>query len=65
VGFILTHLPHIVAPLLGLAFLGRFALYVRHLPPAHLSDDELAEWHAQRKGKGSAKPEPSEQPQPH
>ena len=32
VSFILTHLPHIIAPLLGLAFLARFALYVRRLP---------------------------------
>jgi hypothetical protein len=46
VSFILTHLPHIIAPLLGLAFLARFAVYVRRLPPAHLSDEELAEWHA-------------------
>ncbi len=46
--FVLTHLPHIIAPLLGLGFLARFAVYVRRLPPAHLSDDELAEWHAQK-----------------
>ena len=31
VSLILTHLPHIIAPLLGLAFLARFALYVRRL----------------------------------
>jgi hypothetical protein len=48
VRFFLTHLPHIIAPLLGLAFLARFALYVRRLPPAHLDDDELAQWHAER-----------------
>jgi hypothetical protein len=63
VGFILTHLPHIIAPLLGLAFLARFALYVRRLPPAHLSDEELAEWHAQRKGKRAPTDAP-EQPLP-
>jgi hypothetical protein len=51
VNFFLTHLPHIIAPLLGLAFLARFALYVRRLPPAHLNDDELAEWHARRQAK--------------
>jgi hypothetical protein len=51
VDFVLTHLPHIIAPLLGLAFLARFAFYVRRLPPAHLSDEELAEWHAQRQAK--------------
>jgi hypothetical protein len=48
VEFFLTHLPHIVAPLLGMAFLGRFAVYVKRLPPSHLSDEELAEWHARR-----------------
>jgi hypothetical protein len=46
--FFLTHLPHIVAPLLGFAFLARFALYVKRLPPSHLTDEELAEWHARR-----------------
>jgi hypothetical protein len=64
VSFILTHLPHIIAPLLGLAFLARFALYVRRLPPAHLTDDELAEWHAQRAGKAQAVPDSAEQPLP-
>jgi hypothetical protein len=63
VGFILSHLPHIIAPLLGLAFLGRFALYVRRLPPAHLSDEELAEWHAQHTKKRPASEVP-EQPLP-
>jgi hypothetical protein len=62
VSFILTHLPHIIAPLLGLAFLARFALYVRRLPPSHLSDDELAEWHAQRAGTSQALPDSAEQP---
>lgn len=64
VSFILTHLPHIIAPLLGLAFLARFALYVRRLPPSHLSDDELAEWHAQRAGTSQALPDSGEQPLP-
>jgi hypothetical protein len=64
VSFILTHLPHIIAPLLGLAFLARFALYVRRLPPSNLTDDELAEWHAQRGGKARAASDSSEQPLP-
>jgi hypothetical protein len=64
VSFILTHLPHIIAPLLGLAFLARFALYVRRLPPSHLSDDELAEWHAQRAGTSQALSDSGEQPLP-
>jgi hypothetical protein len=45
--FILSHLPHILAPLLGLAFLARFAVYVKRLPPSHLSDEELATWQAE------------------
>lgn len=49
--FILTHLPHILAPLLGLAFLARFAVYVKRLPPSNLSDEELAAWHAEHGGK--------------
>jgi hypothetical protein len=64
VSFILTHLPHIIAPLLGLAFLARFALYVRRLPPSDLSDDELAEWHARRSGTSQAVSDNSEQPLP-
>jgi hypothetical protein len=64
VSFILTHLPHIIAPLLGLAFLARFALYVRRLPPSDLSDDELAEWHAQRAGKSQPLSDSAEQPLP-
>lgn len=49
--FILSHLPHIIAPLIGLGFLTKFALYVRRLPPAHLSDEELAAWQAKRNAK--------------
>jgi hypothetical protein len=64
VSLILTHLPHIIAPLLGLAFLARFALYVRRLPPSHLSDDELAEWHAQREGTSQVLSDSGEQPLP-
>jgi hypothetical protein len=63
VGFVLSHLPHIIAPLLGLGFLARFALYMRRLPPAHLSDEELAEWHAARAAKRTASDVP-EQPLP-
>jgi len=55
VRLILTHLPHILAPLIGIAFLTRFALYVRRLPPSHLSDEELAEWHAERSREREAK----------
>jgi hypothetical protein len=64
VSFILTHLPHIIAPLLGLAFLARFALYVRRLPPSHLSDDELAQWHAKRGRPSQAGSDSAEQPLP-
>jgi hypothetical protein len=46
---IISHLPHILAPLVGLAFLVRFALYLRSLPPSHLNDEELAAWHAEHR----------------
>ena len=49
--FVLTHLPHIIAPILGLLFLARFAVYVKRLPPSHLNDEELAAWHAEHGGK--------------
>jgi hypothetical protein len=45
--FVLAHLPHIVAPIVGLGFLARFGLYVKRLPPAHLNDEELAAWQAE------------------
>jgi hypothetical protein len=64
VSLILTHLPHIIPALLGLAFLARFALYVRRLPPSDLSDDELAEWHARRAGASQAVSDNAEQPLP-
>ena len=64
VSFILTHLPHIIAPLLGLAFLARFALYVRRLPPSNLSDDELAEWHAKRARPSQTRSDSAKQPLP-
>ena len=71
VRLILSHLPHILAPLIGIAFLTRFALYVRRLPPSHLSDEQLAEWHAQRsreheakQGRSGERSQPSEQALP-
>jgi len=63
VTLILTHLPHIIPAILGVAFLGRFALYIKRLPPAHLNDEELAEWHRERAHKGSAS-DAAEQPLP-
>jgi hypothetical protein len=51
---IISHLPHILAPLVGVAFLVRLALYLKRLPPSHLNDEELAAWHAEhRKGSPS------------
>ena len=48
VSLILTHLPHIIAPLLGIAFLARFAaLRASGCRPRDLSDEELAMWHAE------------------
>ena len=48
---ILTHLPHIIPAVIGLAFLARFTWYMKSLPPADLTDEELAEWHATHQGR--------------
>lgn len=42
----LTHLPHIIPAVVGVAFLIRFALSARRMPPADLSDEDLAVWQA-------------------
>ena len=55
---ILSHLPHIIPAVIGLAFLFRFAWYMKRLPPAGLTDDELAKWQAaQDAGRGRKTPE--------
>lgn len=66
VSLILTHLPHIIAPLLGIAFLARFGLYMKRLPPGDLSDEELAVWHAEHtRVKDAGRPsDAAEQPLP-
>ena len=46
---ILTHLPHIIPAIIGLAFLARFTWYMKSLPPADLTDEELANWQASHK----------------
>jgi hypothetical protein len=45
VQFVLVHIPHLLPAVVGLGFLARFGVYAMRLPPAHLSDEELAEWH--------------------
>ena len=51
----LTPLPHIIPAIVGMVFMGKFALHARRLPPAGLNDQELAEWeraHAPRRRRG-------------
>jgi hypothetical protein len=48
VQFVLLHIPHFLPAVVGLGFLVRFGLYAARLPPAHLSDEELVEWHRQK-----------------
>jgi hypothetical protein len=48
VEFVLLHIPHFLPAVVGLGFLARFGVYAMRLPPAHLSDEELAEWHRQK-----------------
>jgi hypothetical protein len=45
VQFVLLHIPHFLPAVVGLGFLARFGVYAMRLPPAHLNDEELAEWH--------------------
>jgi hypothetical protein len=49
---LLAHLPHIVPAVTGLAFLGRFALASRRLPPSGLDDAQLAAWQTRRRRGG-------------
>src|SRR5437660_9652046 len=39
---------HILAPLVRVAFLAPFAMYVRRLAPSHPPDEEPGEWPAER-----------------
>ena len=48
VQFVLLHIPHLLPAVVGLGFLVRFGVYASRLPPAHLNDEELAEWHRQK-----------------
>jgi len=48
VSLIIRHIPHIIPAVLALAFLIRFAVHARRMPPADLTDEQLAEWQAAR-----------------
>ena len=61
---LLTHLPHIIPAVVGMVFMGKFALQARRLPPAGLNDRELAEWdraHTPRRRRGRAAGRSSDQ----
>lgn len=45
---IIRHIPHIIPAVLALAFLIWFGVHVRRMPPADLTDEQLAEWQANR-----------------
>jgi hypothetical protein len=49
---VLAHLPHIVPAVTGIWFLVRFAVTARRLPPAGLTDGQLAAWHQSRRHGG-------------
>ncbi len=57
-GLVLRHIPHIIPAVIGLAFLVRFAIYARRLPPSDLSDDQLAAWERDRRGGSGAGVDP-------
>lgn len=53
---VLQHIPHIIPAVIGLAFLVRFGICARRLPPSNLTDDQLADWQRTRSGsKGRAR----------
>ena len=46
------HIPHIIPAVIGLAFLVRFGIYARRLPPNDLTDEQLAAWQAEHSRRG-------------
>ena len=46
--WVLTHLPHLLPPVVALVFLARLALWASRQPPSHFTDAEVAEWNRLR-----------------
>jgi hypothetical protein len=46
--WVLTHLPHIVPPILAFMFLARLAFWAAAQPPSHYTDEQVEEWNRER-----------------
>lgn len=46
--WVLTHLPHIVPPILAFIFLARLAFWAAAQPPSHYTDEQVDEWNRER-----------------
>ncbi|MGI9117452.1 MAG: hypothetical protein ACR2JV_07435 [Gaiellales bacterium] len=42
--WVLTHLPHLLPPIIAFAFLARLALWAAAQPPSHYTDEQIEEW---------------------
>ena len=47
--WVLTHLPHLLPPVVAFVFLARLAVWASKQPPSHFTDDEVAEWNRLRR----------------
>ena len=46
--WVLTHLPHLLPPVVAFVFLGRLAVWASKQPPSHFTDEEVEEWNRAR-----------------
>ena len=46
--WVLTHLPHIVPPIIAFVFIARLALWAAAQPPSHYTDEQVEEWNRER-----------------
>jgi hypothetical protein len=46
--WVLTHLPHIVPPIIAFIFLARLAFWAAAQPPSHYTDEQVDEWNRER-----------------
>ena len=42
--WVLTHLPHLLPPIVAFIFLGRLAVWASKQPPSHYTDEQVEEW---------------------
>lgn len=42
--WVLTHLPHLLPPIVAFIFLGRLAMWAAQQPPSHYTDEQVEQW---------------------